>query len=378
MNRCSSPPGINFPPGVERVSGHRLAGTDRAQGGCGAGPRDGCARRARSARRCKRKSRFMRPRAQAARFAAMRDELRFLLITSQARVVETEHAARIDGAEQRNPECGSRSNPAASPSACAAGICAATSAAIRGTRSFARAVSSTSRDPVRSGNSHDNGTESCTCAAVAVVVGCSWCWRTRSARRISAGHFLEFEFMRVLPVLDITCMHNVGAAFSFLASASGWQRWLFIGLAAVVSIGMTIWLLRLPRGTPALLAAGLALVLGGALGNLIDRIRLGYRRSISFTFIGNGRIFPHSTWLIRRLPSAPPVFCWMPCSKRSGRPDANLIGQSARLLRRRRPRHRHRRARGRAVRRTHLCAARSGAQQVRGGPAANHRRGVRR
>ena len=91
-----------------------------------------------------------------------------------------------------------------------------------------------------------------------------------------SGHFLEFEFMRVLPVLDITCMHNVGAAFSFLASASGWQRWLFIGLAAVVSVGLTIWLLRLPRGTPALLSAGLALVLGGALSNLIDRIHLGF------------------------------------------------------------------------------------------------------
>jgi signal peptidase II len=91
-----------------------------------------------------------------------------------------------------------------------------------------------------------------------------------------AGHYLEFEFIRILPVLDITCMHNVGAAFSFLASASGWQRWLFIGLAVVVSIGITIWLLRLPRGTQPLLAAGLALVLGGALGNVIDRIRLGY------------------------------------------------------------------------------------------------------
>ena len=82
--------------------------------------------------------------------------------------------------------------------------------------------------------------------------------------------------MRILPVLDITCMHNVGAAFSFLASASGWQRWVFIALAVVVSIGITIWLLRLPRGTHALLAAGLALVLGGAIGNVIDRIRLGY------------------------------------------------------------------------------------------------------
>ena len=91
-----------------------------------------------------------------------------------------------------------------------------------------------------------------------------------------AGHYLEFEFTRILPVLDITCMHNVGAAFSFLASASGWQRWVFIGLAVVVSIGITVWLIRLPRSTHPLLAAGLALVLGGAVGNVIDRIRLGY------------------------------------------------------------------------------------------------------
>jgi signal peptidase II len=89
-------------------------------------------------------------------------------------------------------------------------------------------------------------------------------------------HFGEFEFTRVLPVLDITRMHNVGAAFSFLASASGWQRWFFIVLAVVVSIAITAWLCRLPRGTHGLLAAGLALVLGGALGNVIDRIRLGH------------------------------------------------------------------------------------------------------
>jgi signal peptidase II len=91
-----------------------------------------------------------------------------------------------------------------------------------------------------------------------------------------ARHFLEFEFTRIFAVLDVTRMHNVGAAFSFLASASGWQRWVFIGLAVAVSIGITIWLLRLPRSAPALLGAGLALVLGGALGNVIDRIRLGY------------------------------------------------------------------------------------------------------
>jgi signal peptidase II len=89
-------------------------------------------------------------------------------------------------------------------------------------------------------------------------------------------HLLEFDFIRILPVLDITRMHNVGAAFSFLASASGWQRWVFIGLAVVVSIGITVWLFRLPRGAHAMLAAGLALVLGGAIGNLIDRLRIGY------------------------------------------------------------------------------------------------------
>jgi signal peptidase II len=91
-----------------------------------------------------------------------------------------------------------------------------------------------------------------------------------------ALHFGEFEFITVLPVLEITRMHNVGAAFSFLASASGWQRWVFIGLAVIVSLGIMVWLLRLRRGAHSLLAGGLALVLGGALGNVIDRIRLGH------------------------------------------------------------------------------------------------------
>jgi signal peptidase II len=89
-------------------------------------------------------------------------------------------------------------------------------------------------------------------------------------------HFGEFEFRSVLPILDITRMHNVGAAFSFLATASGWQRWLFIGLAVGVSIAIIVWLCRMPKGTHMLLAGGLALVLGGALGNVIDRIRLGH------------------------------------------------------------------------------------------------------
>jgi signal peptidase II len=91
-----------------------------------------------------------------------------------------------------------------------------------------------------------------------------------------ANHFGEFEYTRILPILDITRMHNVGAAFSFLASASGWQRWFFIALAAGVSVAIVVWLARMPRGGHRLLAAGLSLVLGGAVGNLIDRIRLGH------------------------------------------------------------------------------------------------------
>jgi signal peptidase II len=79
----------------------------------------------------------------------------------------------------------------------------------------------------------------------------------------------------VLPVFDIVHAHNTGAAFSFLNDQSGWQRWLFAALSATVSVGLVIWLRRLaPRAQ--LLAAALAFILGGALGNLIDRLRLGY------------------------------------------------------------------------------------------------------
>jgi signal peptidase II len=75
--------------------------------------------------------------------------------------------------------------------------------------------------------------------------------------------------------LNITLAHNYGAAFSFLSDAGGWQRWFFIVLASVVSLMLLVWLLRLPR-REWVTALGLALVLGGAIGNLIDRIQLGY------------------------------------------------------------------------------------------------------
>jgi signal peptidase II len=80
----------------------------------------------------------------------------------------------------------------------------------------------------------------------------------------------------VLPVLNIVRAHNTGAAFSFLADAGGWQRWAFSLLAVGVSIALVFWLRRLALTTHALLAFGLALILGGAIGNVIDRFEHGY------------------------------------------------------------------------------------------------------
>ena len=76
--------------------------------------------------------------------------------------------------------------------------------------------------------------------------------------------------------LQLTHRRNPGAAFSFLANAGGWQRWFFIALAVSVSAVIAVWLWRLRSAGQIVLSTGLALVLGGALGNVIDRIRLGY------------------------------------------------------------------------------------------------------
>jgi len=74
---------------------------------------------------------------------------------------------------------------------------------------------------------------------------------------------------------NLTLMHNTGAAFSFLHQAGGWQRWFFATLAVAISAILILWLRRLPRGQ-RWLACALALIIGGALGNLWDRLLLGY------------------------------------------------------------------------------------------------------
>lgn len=89
-------------------------------------------------------------------------------------------------------------------------------------------------------------------------------------------HLALYRTVRVLPVLDITLTYNRGAAFSFLADASGWQKWLFAALAVAVAAAITLWLKRLNGHTQRLLCLSLTLIMGGALGNMIDRLRIGH------------------------------------------------------------------------------------------------------
>ena len=98
-----------------------------------------------------------------------------------------------------------------------------------------------------------------------------------------------YERIDLLPVLNITLLFNKGAAFSMLAGANGWQQWLFVLLALVFSAAIMVWLRRLPARGQAWLAAGLALILGGALGNAVDRVWHGH----VIDFI---QVHWHSTW----------------------------------------------------------------------------------
>ena len=111
----------------------------------------------------------------------------------------------------------------------------------------------------------------------------NWLWLTLAVvaldqwtKRLIVARFEPYEELFVLPVLDIVRWHNEGAAWSFLSDAGGWQRWFFMLLGIAVSIGILIWLRQLPARGQSRVAAGLALVMAGALGNVIDRVYLGY------------------------------------------------------------------------------------------------------
>ncbi len=83
------------------------------------------------------------------------------------------------------------------------------------------------------------------------------------------------EILQVFPSFNLTHVYNPGAAWSFLANAGGWQRWFFTAIGVVVSAVLVVWLKRIPKAD-WWLATAVALILGGALGNLIDRVFLGH------------------------------------------------------------------------------------------------------
>lgn len=108
-----------------------------------------------------------------------------------------------------------------------------------------------------------------------------WLWLSllvvvldQATKWVAVGLLDPFRPVPLVPLLNFTLMYNEGAAFSFLSSAGGWQRWFFAIFALVMTVVLVIWLLRLKPGE-RLTAMALSLVAGGAVGNLIDRVLTG-------------------------------------------------------------------------------------------------------
>lgn len=94
--------------------------------------------------------------------------------------------------------------------------------------------------------------------------------------KVIADRSLElYEQIVITPFFNITLAYNRGAAFSFLNDAGGWQRWFFIIVSAGVSVMLIVWLYRMSR-QERWLGLAIALILGGAVGNLIDRVIYGH------------------------------------------------------------------------------------------------------
>ena len=109
------------------------------------------------------------------------------------------------------------------------------------------------------------------CFAIAAAVAGLDQW----TKQLAEGALDRARPVELLPVLDLNLHYNTGAAFSILSQAGGWQRWFLSALALIVSAIIALWLCRLGR-SERLTGLGLAFILGGALGNLWDRIALGY------------------------------------------------------------------------------------------------------
>ena len=120
-----------------------------------------------------------------------------------------------------------------------------------------------------------------------------WLWLSLLAVILDQGSKLVidssmrlYQSIPVMPYFNLTYVHNTGAAFSFLSEAGGWQRWFFAGLAILISGVIAVWLARLKQHE-TLLAIALSLVLGGAIGNLIDRLAYGYVIDFLDVYYGN-------------------------------------------------------------------------------------------
>ena len=97
----------------------------------------------------------------------------------------------------------------------------------------------------------------------------------QAAKQIAEAQLPPHQAVNLFPYFDWYLTYNTGAAFSFLADAGGWQRWMFTAIAIVISIVIVQWVRKLPA-EDTLTAASLCLILGGAIGNLIDRVYLGH------------------------------------------------------------------------------------------------------
>ncbi|MFT5759283.1 MAG: signal peptidase II [Alteromonadaceae bacterium] len=112
--------------------------------------------------------------------------------------------------------------------------------------------------------------------------GLKWLWLTlicliadQITKQLIVGSMDLYQSINIFPFFNLTYVRNLGAAFSFLADQGGWQRWFFCGIAALASILFVYWLAKTPKNNRYLCIA-FALMLSGALGNLVDRLLFGY------------------------------------------------------------------------------------------------------
>lgn len=112
--------------------------------------------------------------------------------------------------------------------------------------------------------------------------GLKWLWLSivvivldQWTKMLATENLVLHDPVPIMPSFNIMLAHNTGAAFSFLSDAGGWQRWFFIALAIIVSIVLIVWLARL-TAQQRWTAVSLSLIVGGAIGNVWDRIQYGY------------------------------------------------------------------------------------------------------